>query len=70
MSQTVLRQEYLSPFDTLYDDPYVEDAWFELFGDRLYQKTCHVIIQDIGIIRTSRSSEYRQYRRRNLAYCW
>ncbi len=67
------RKTHLSPFDALLKDPYDDEAWRDLFGNKLDRKICHVVITEYGIIRViTWKNGYRQEvicTRKGIAYC-
>lgn len=73
MSEQVLRRRYKkrykkSPFDVLLEDPYNEDAWYQIFRENLRKRICTVVIRERTYIRIKGSERYESYRREALAF--
>jgi len=73
MSGQVLRRSYKkrykkSPFDALLEDPYDEDAWYQIFGENLRKRICTVAIRERTYIRIKGSEHHESYWREALAF--
>ena len=72
MSQQALRKRYkkkTSPFDSLLLNPWDEESWYELFGEKLRTHVCVVVIRERISYRKMRDEYESYYHRENLAFC-
>jgi hypothetical protein len=72
MYQTIQKkrsESLASPFDRLLENTFDEQAWYEIFDDRLKTQICTVIIRESVFMSRSENYRYIAYRRQNLAYC-
>ena len=73
MSEQVLlrkyrRRRYRSAVDRLLEDPYDEDAWYEVFGDLLETHVCTLVVIEEFVEACGCGESWRYYRRRALGY--